>query len=53
MITKVSFNNKYDWITINADNINELEKLHNKYNIDSEVVAYSLDRNERAHLEYD
>ncbi|WP_430535472.1 magnesium transporter CorA family protein [Listeria rocourtiae] len=54
MITKIPFHNgKYDWININIDNPSELKKFYEAYEIDDEVVAYSLDRNERAHLEYD
>ncbi|EUJ22711.1 magnesium transporter CorA family protein [Listeria grandensis FSL F6-0971] len=54
MITTIPFNNNTcDWININVDSSVELEQFYKDYDIDDEVVAYSLDRNERAHLEYD
>lgn len=54
MITKTPFNNhKYNWININLEDASELENFYEEYGIDNEVVAYSLDRNERAHLDYD
>ena len=54
MITKMSFNNgNSDWININSDSIEELQKFCREHSIDKEVVAYSLDRNERPHIEYD
>ncbi|EUJ48461.1 magnesium transporter CorA family protein [Paenilisteria rocourtiae] len=54
MITKIPFHNgEYDWININIDNPSELKKFYDAYNIDDEIVAYSLDRNERARLEYE
>ncbi|MBC6127934.1 magnesium transporter CorA family protein [Listeria booriae] len=54
MITKIAFHEgKYDWINIDIDNADELEQFYKENDIDDEVVAYSLDRNERAHIEYE
>lgn len=54
MITKMPFNNgNSDWININSDSIEELESFCREHSIDKEIVAYSLDRNERPHIEYD
>lgn len=54
MITKTPFNDgKYEWIDINTTDSGELAQLYQEYSIDSEVLAYSLDKHERAHLEYD
>ncbi|MGX7417319.1 magnesium transporter CorA family protein [Carnobacterium gallinarum] len=54
MINKTTFNeNKCEWIDINTTNSEELSKLYEGYGIDSEVLAYSLDKNERAHIDYD
>lgn len=54
MITKIAFHDgKYDWINIDIDNADELEQFYKENDIDDEVVAYSLDRNERAHIEYE
>ncbi|EAH4445725.1 TPA: magnesium transporter CorA family protein [Listeria innocua] len=46
-------NELYNWININTDKANNLEDIYATYDIDEEVIAYSLDRNERAHFEYD
>lgn len=54
MITKTPFNNgKNKWININTDNTAELKSLYRDFDIDDEIAAYSLDKNERAHLDYD
>lgn len=54
MYTKEVFNHKMNsWINIDAENADELKNLYQDYGIDSEFVDYSLDRNERAHLDYD
>lgn len=54
MYTKEVFNNKMNsWINIDAENTDELKNLYRDYGIDREFVDYSLDRNERAHLDYD
>ncbi|MBC2328729.1 magnesium transporter CorA family protein [Listeria swaminathanii] len=44
---------KYNWINIDTDNTENLADFYEKYQIDNEVIAYSIDRNERAHFEYD
>ncbi|HAC3175379.1 TPA_asm: magnesium transporter CorA family protein [Listeria innocua] len=46
-------NELYNWININTDKADNLEDIYTTYDIDEEVIAYSLDRNERAHFEYD
>lgn len=54
MITKMPLNNQGDeWVNINTDNKADLLEIYQEYQIDEEFVAYSLDRNERAHLDYD
>ncbi len=53
MITKTSLTMNKIWININPNDQGELEQLYKEYQIDQEVVAYSLDKNERAHLDYD
>ncbi|MFD1899662.1 magnesium transporter CorA family protein [Enterococcus termitis] len=54
MITKtpLSYTDDY-WININTSDKETLTKLYQDYAIDEEIVAYSLDKNERAHLDYD
>ncbi|MDT0049187.1 magnesium transporter CorA family protein [Listeria cossartiae subsp. cayugensis] len=52
-IQTVFGNGKYNWINIDTDNTETLADFYEKYQIDNEVIAYSIDRNERAHFEYD
>ncbi|MGG5340784.1 hypothetical protein [Enterococcus sp. AZ192] len=54
MITKTALSHKGDyWINIATDDKETLTKFYQEYKIDEEIVAYSLDKNERAHLDYD
>jgi Mg2+ and Co2+ transporter CorA len=53
MITKKSFGVENTWINLNTDSRAELRTLYKNYGIDSEVIDYTLDKNERAHLDYD
>ncbi|MBC1543058.1 magnesium transporter CorA family protein [Listeria cossartiae] len=52
-IQTVFGNGKYNWINIDTDNTENLADFYEQYQIDNEVIAYSIDRNERAHFEYD
>lgn len=50
----INFNNdKNTWINLKTEEQKELEQLYTKYNIDDEIIEYTLDENERAHLDYD
>jgi Mg2+ and Co2+ transporter CorA len=54
MVTKIPFNNnQYSWVNINTDDKEELSDLYTEYGIDDEIIEYSLDKNERAHLDYE
>ncbi|GGC81374.1 magnesium transporter CorA family protein [Enterococcus wangshanyuanii] len=54
MITKTALSQKGDyWMNITTDEKETLTKFYQEYKIDEEIVAYSLDKNERAHLDYD
>ncbi|MBP1047891.1 magnesium transporter CorA family protein [Enterococcus sp. BWM-S5] len=54
MIKKIPFNNKQSsWININTEDKEALKNIYAEYGIDDEIVEYSLDKNERAHLDYD
>lgn len=44
---------KSTWIDLNSDNAREVTKLFEDYHISSEHLSYALDKNERAHVEYD
>ncbi|MBC1630585.1 magnesium transporter CorA family protein [Listeria welshimeri] len=52
-IQTVFGNEKYNWVNIDTDKTMKLEEIYATYKIDEEVIAYSIDRNERAHFEYD
>lgn len=40
------------WINIDSDLIAETSQLYQKYAIDQETIEYALDKNERAHMDY-
>ena len=40
------------WINIDSDRITENSYLYKKYDIDKETIEYALDKNERAHMDY-
>ena len=40
------------WININSDLISEYSFIYDTYEIDDEMIEYALDKNERAHMEY-
>lgn len=40
------------WINIDSDLIAETSQLYQKYDIDQETIEYALDKNERAHMDY-
>ena len=41
------------WVAIDSDNLSQTSDLYATYGIDEELISYALDRNERAHMEYD
>lgn len=41
------------WINIDSDQIATDSDLYKQYGIDSEIISYALDKNERARIEYD
>ena len=43
---------KRHWINIDSDIISEQSYLYTKYDIDQETIEYALDKNERAHMDY-
>ncbi|MCQ8264602.1 magnesium transporter CorA family protein [Streptococcus suis] len=46
-------NNEFQWIVIDASKEQADQNIMEKYNLDNELMSYALDKNERAHLEYD
>lgn len=53
MITHTPLTNDITWINIQTEDKSELKRFYEHYEIDEEIVDYSLDENERAHLDYD
>lgn len=54
MLVKSLFTDtKSTWINVNSDNAREVTKIFKDYNIAGEMLTYALDKNERAHVEYD
>lgn len=52
MFVEKKLGNHRDWINIDSDLITENSHLYQKYAIDQETIEYALDRNERAHMDY-
>ena len=46
------FGENNTWININSDLISEYSAIYDTYEIDDEMIEYALDKNERAHMEY-
>ncbi|MGG5330206.1 magnesium transporter CorA family protein [Enterococcus sp. AZ163] len=54
METRRTFNQGLcTWITIDSKDTKEIEQLRETYQISDEMLTYSLDKNERARVEYD
>lgn len=53
MIETYTFGDMNTLITIDSDQLTHQTKLADSYQIDPEIMTYALDRNERAHTEYD
>lgn len=46
-------NNQYSWFTINAETTDLANVVVDDYQLDTEAITYALDKNERAHIDYD
>ena len=46
------FGENNTWININSDLISEYSSIYDTYEIDDEMIEYAMDKNERAHMEY-
>ena len=40
------------WINLDVEKIKNLEDLSEIYGLDKETIEYALDKNERAHMDY-
>ncbi|HFI0025933.1 TPA: magnesium transporter CorA family protein [Streptococcus suis] len=49
---RFGYNNELSWIIIHSGREIIDKKLVDEYDLDNELISYALDKNERAHLEY-
>lgn len=52
MILEKQLGNGCTWIDLDVDKIKNMEDLSDIYGLDKETIEYALDRNERAHMDY-
>ena len=52
MVLEKQMGNGCTWIDLDVDKIKNMEDLSDIYGLDKETIEYALDRNERAHMDY-
>ena len=52
MFLEKQLGNGCTWINLDLDKLKKLEDLSDIYGLDKETIEYALDRNERAHMDY-
>ena len=52
MVLEKQLGNGCTWINLDLDKLKKLEDLSDIYGLDKETIEYALDRNERAHMDY-
>jgi len=52
MVLEKQLGNGCIWIDLDVDKIKNMEDLSDIYGLDKETIEYALDRNERAHMDY-
>ena len=52
MFLEKQLGNACTWINLDLDKLKKLEDLSEIYGLDKETIEYALDRNERAHMDY-
>ena len=52
MVLEKQLGNGCTWIDLDVDKIKNMEDLSDIYGLDKETIEYALDRNERAHMDY-
>ena len=52
MVLEKQLGNGCTWIDLDVDKIKNMEDLSDIYGLDNETIEYALDRNERAHMDY-
>lgn len=46
------FNDNFHWLNVDTSDVARMNELQTKYQIDKEMIDYSIDKNEGAHFEY-
>ena len=52
MVLEKQLGNGCTWIDLDVDKIKNMEDLSDIYGLDKETIEYALDRNDRAHMDY-
>ena len=52
MVLEKQLGNGCTWIDLDVDKIKNMEDLSDIYGLDKETIEYALDKNERAHMDY-
>ncbi|MFC3928089.1 magnesium transporter CorA family protein [Streptococcus caprae] len=52
-IEQYTFGNGLKWLALHSNTLKGSEQTPETFDIDKEIVSYALDKNERAHTEYD
>ena len=52
MFIEKELKNGMSWINLDADILSQHPDSYKEYNIDEETIEYALDKNERAHMDY-
>ena len=52
MVLEKQLGNGCTWIDLDVDKLKKLEDLSEIYGLDKETIEYALDKNERAHMDY-
>ncbi len=52
MVKNIEISTKFSWVVVDFEHISDIDGELKKYDIDNEILAYALDRHERARVEY-
>ena len=51
-MSEIQFGSDYSWIVLDSDQMHQNPQIYQDYQLDEEIIAYALDENERAHMDY-
>ena len=52
MIKEIKTGKHFSWIIVEFDKQPDSQELFERFEIDDEIIEYAIDKNERAHIEY-